>query len=479
MNQYQTPLFDRLESHVRKKPISFHVPGHKSGKVFPEGYNEPFKELLAYDLTELPYLDDLHQPEDAIFKAEQLAAHYYGVDRTFFLVNGSTSGNLAMVLSVCKQGEKVLVQRNSHKSIMHALELSGAKPVFITPEYDSEVSRYSYLNVQTVKQAIKQHPDVQAVILTYPDYYGTTYDLMSVIEEVHTYDLPVLVDEAHGAHFALGSPFPQSAIDCGADIVVHSAHKTLPAMTMGSYLHVQSSRVSLTQIKYYLQMVQSSSPSYPIMASLDLARNYIATFTEEQKTRTLKQVEEVRSFFEQLESLKVLPIRYGVDDPLKITITSNTKDMGAWYHHLYHIGIHAEMVDNNQLLLIHGLGDNQDLILHLKQLIQEESSIPFLKKDDKIDKSKWENSSIQGLPYSYQGLSQLETEWVNWEQAIERVAAETITPYPPGIPVLLKGERISEQVITLIKDSLHKDHYVQYSGMLERLKQGMVVYKEE
>ena len=168
-------------------------------------------------------------------------ATIYASDRSFFLVNGSTVGNLAMVYATCRAGDTIIVQRNAHKSVFHAIELTGAKPVYVSPDWDHVTKAAGVLTVEKMSKALKAYPDAKAVILTYPTYYGTTgTELEEIIELCHSYGIPVLVDEAHGAHFVVGDPFPNSALELGADVVVHSAHKTLPAMTMASFLHVRS-----------------------------------------------------------------------------------------------------------------------------------------------------------------------------------------------------------------------------------------------
>ncbi len=275
--QNRTPLFDALCKHSNPNPISFHVPGHKSGTIFNQQQNNYYQEILRIDATELSGLDDLHSPEGVIKEAEELLADLYQVKKSFFLVNGSTVGNLAMILSVCEKDDVILVQRNCHKSVLNALKLAKAHPVFIDPDYNQDWKTATGVSKEIVERAISLYPQAKALCLTYPNYYGMVYDLKSIIELAHVHHIPVLVDEAHGPHFILGDPFPETAIQLGADMVVHSAHKTLPAMTMGSYLHINSNRINSDKVRDYLQMLQSSSPSYVIMASLDLARNYLAS----------------------------------------------------------------------------------------------------------------------------------------------------------------------------------------------------------
>ncbi|MBN6205931.1 aminotransferase class I/II-fold pyridoxal phosphate-dependent enzyme, partial [Ralstonia pickettii] len=176
MNQKNIPILHMLDNFQKRRPISFHVPGHKNGQVFPEEAVAHFKEILKLDMTELPGLDDLHAPEEAIAEAERLTREFFKSDHSFFLVGGSTAGNLAMILAVCKDGDKVLVQRNSHKSIINGLELAGAHPIFLTPQFDKTAQRFTSPSLETLKEALEKYPDVKAVILTYPDYFGKTYE---------------------------------------------------------------------------------------------------------------------------------------------------------------------------------------------------------------------------------------------------------------------------------------------------------------
>src|SRR5699024_7214586 len=219
------------------------------------------QSLLPLDMTELPGLDDLHAPREIIQEAEELAAAFFKAEHTFFLVGGSTVGNLAMLLATCSPGDDVIVQRNCHKSIMNGLELTGAHPIFIAPEYDSEEGRYLAPSINTLREAVKKYPSAKAVVLTYPDYFGKTFPIKEMIDLAHAYHIPVLVDEAHGVHFSVPEQtIPPSSLALGADVVVQSAHKMAPAMTMASFLHIRSTLVQTDQVGHYLQMLQSSSP---------------------------------------------------------------------------------------------------------------------------------------------------------------------------------------------------------------------------
>jgi arginine/lysine/ornithine decarboxylase len=322
MDQKWTPLYDALMRHKEQKPVSFHVPGHKNGQIFNEKARLVFESILTIDMTEISGLDDLHSPDGPILEAEQLLAELYQVKSSYFLVNGSTVGNLAMILATCEKSDVVLVQRNCHKSVLHGLMLAEVEPVFIAPEIDEEWGLAGGVRLKDLQEALQAYPQTKAIILTHPTYHGQSNELTEIVSIAHKKNIPVLVDEAHGAHFILGSPFPESAIKAGADVVVHSAHKTLPAMTMGSYLHVNSELINENRVAFYLQMLQSSSPSYPIMASLDLARAYLASFSAENKEILLKKIS---SFRDELKQIKDIDVMEGTNDrldPLKITIRS-------------------------------------------------------------------------------------------------------------------------------------------------------------
>lgn len=470
MDQSSTPLFSLLDRFARKQSTSFHVPGHKNGEIFADFASSYFKQVLTLDVTELPGLDDLHAPTGAIQEAEQLASEFFKSEHTFFLVGGSTVGNLAMIMASVQPGDKVIVQRNSHKSIMHGLELSGAKPVFIASEFDKDVGRFTSPSYQTVVAAVQKHSDAKAVILTYPDYFGRTYDIKRMIDFIHQYHIPVLVDEAHGVHFSLGAPFPVSSLELGADIVVQSAHKTAPAMTQSSYLHIKSVFNLKDKVAYYLQMLQSSSPSYPLMASLDIARNYLATRTDEDTEEIISSVSKVRKLLGQCKGFEVLPLT-SKDDPLKISLNVkpyySVQQVVSGFEEFH---IYPELTTDRQILLIHGLA-------RFKPFRQLEKAIKRineqLKKDiihATIDVSKLFPEAISELALTYQEMNQLTYTTVTLDKGLGKIAAESIIPYPPGIPLILKGEKITEtQAMTV-------NHLLKQGVNIQQRTNGIKIY---
>lgn len=447
MNQSKTPLFDRLVQHDEKRPVSFHVPGHKYGTVFPENGQQYYRNILKLDATELTGLDDLHSAEGVISEAENLLSNLYGSQKSFFLINGSTVGNLAMILSVLSEGDEVLVQRNSHKSITNGLKLAKARPVFLSPDYDPVAMVAGGVSIETVKSAIRQHPDAKALILTYPNYYGMTCDLKRIIDIAHAHKLPVLVDEAHGVHFVAGDAFPVSAVELGADVVVQSAHKTLPAMTMGAFLHYQSNLIALGNLKFYLQALQSSSPSYPLMASLDLARSYLGTYEKEDIEYLLGEIEAFFSVVNHLNGIRVLKQA----DPLKLIIQTT----GSWtgyelQRELEAEGIFTELADPFNVLFVFPLlkkGMKHPFMATAEKIAKVSNRIP--EKEGKQD-YPLNQSAISTLAVTYLEMEGLEMENIELKDAVGRICAVDIVPYPPGIPLCLRGEVLSQEHIKIM-----------------------------
>lgn len=477
-NQYNTPLFNALKTFANRKPLSFHVPGHKNGTIFPDKAMDYYSAILSIDVTELTGLDDLHAPNEAIAEAEWLASEWFNSERTFFLVGGSTVGNLAMILATCGQNEKVIVQRNSHKSIFNGLELSGACPIFVAPTYDERVQRYTAPSTEHIIEVIENHPDAKVLILTYPDYFGHTYELKKMIEIAHEHEIAVLVDEAHGVHFSVDKEiFPTASLEMGADVVVQSAHKMAPAMTMAAFLHVNSSFVKKEKVAHYLQIVQSSSPSYPLMASLDLARDFLATRTKEDIVALKKSISKMREIFSESDLWDLIPIKTNVDDPLKIVLHVKqgyaTKTIATIFESE---GIFTELRTDKQLLFIHGFQAFTEWERLEKAVKKVTSRLIFSAKHDTIDiKQNLFPEVITTLAFPYSEMANKETEFIDWTGSVGRVIAEAVIPYPPGIPVLVKGEKITEQHLEVIEYLLEKQTNFQHLN----IRKGVAVFKGE
>ncbi|MFC4620340.1 aminotransferase class I/II-fold pyridoxal phosphate-dependent enzyme [Camelliibacillus cellulosilyticus] len=454
MNQNNTPLYDVLNKYTHEQIYSFHVPGHKDGSAFPGGAEQYFRSLLRLDATEVGDLDDLHAPQGAIGEAHGLLRDLYGSVKSYFLVNGSTLGNLAMVFSVLRPDDLVLVQRNCHKSIFSALKLARVRPVFLASEIDPCSGMAVGPSKETVSAALERYPEAKALLLTHPNYYGIARkDVADVIVTARQKGLIVLVDEAHGAHFILDEPVPPSALTFGADAVVQSAHKTLPAMTMGAYLHINSDQISVTDIETALSIFETSSPSYPIMASLDLARAYLAKVKQDRPLfkNILHRIYAFRENLSQLEGLRIVESIAHFQDPFKLLVTNDVSGFEL-QEQLISMGLYPEMADPQHVLLTLALDEQapyeRAMTLIKKNWHPNSESISI--KQPCIKTVVTMKKRMSGLAVTYSEMEQAESEIIPLDQSTGRIAAGPIIPYPPGVPVLIEGERITDEEIEAV-----------------------------
>lgn len=482
MNQDLLPLYNGLLNHIETRPISFHVPGHKNGTVFPllPLSQNTFQELLKIDQTELRNLDDLHSASGIIKKAEDLTADLYQVSKSYFLVGGTTAGNLAMILATCEKNDIVLVQRNSHKSVQNGLKLAGVQPVFLSPEYDENGQFSTNVSHETVEKAIKMYPDARVLILTSPNYYGmVSKELQQIVDLAHANGLIVLVDEAHGAHLILGEPFPPSAIQLGADIAVQSAHKTLPAMTMGSFLHCKSQHIDQEKLEYYLQAIQSSSPSYPIMASLDIARYYLAHITESEKIKILTSINSFRKQLSTFDQLTVISnnTKDNICDPLKVIIQTRCPFSGYELQKEFERqSIYTELADPWNVLFVLPLAPIENWTDTIEKLEKAVKHLP-VQSVQRINTYKLEKSEgkLSTLAIPYNEMKRFKKEHIPLHKTKDRIAAQSVIPYPPGIPLILEGEKITDLQINHLRELINGGAYLQNSKVI--LEDGLEVFK--
>ena len=452
MNYQDRPLVQALQNFHNQNTVSYHVPGHKSGIL--SDLPKAMRHALAYDVTELTGLDDLHEPTEVIKQAEDKLSSLYGSDRSFFLVNGSTVGNLAMLYATVQRGDSVIVQRNAHKSIFNALELTGANPIFLSPDWHEPTQTAGTVSLTSVKEALMQYPNVKAAIFTTPTYYGiVNNDLKAIIEVCHSINIPVLVDEAHGAHFIANEAFPKGALELGADLVVQSAHKTLPAMTMASFLHIRSQFVKIERVAHYLQMLQSSSPSYLLLASLDDARYYAETYDEQDYESFQTYRRNLISGLCQLDNIEVIE----TDDELKLLLRATDHSGFVLQDALEQQGIYPELADLYQVLLVLPLVKTKYVEPYADVLDKFKRAIDCVAVKE-VTAVRINNflpiSSPSSVVYTATQLHTMDTEWLDIQKATRRVAAEAIIPYPPGIPLVCAGELVSREHIEQMHDLL-------------------------
>lgn len=454
-----TPLYDGLIDYIKEGNISFHMPGHKDGNGILKIKERPdFKDnLLFIDQTEVPGLDNLHLPEGIIQEAQGLAARAFRSDYTYFLVNGTTCGVYSMILGVTNDGDKIIVPRNSHRSVAGALIIGGLWPVYYDPDVDLEKGIAVSVSPEKIEQAIIENPDAKAVLVTNPTFYGTCSDIEAIADIVHKHNMIFLVDEAHGAHFPFNKRLPVNAMDAGADIAVQSAHKTLSAFTQSSMLHVRRGRVDTEKIEFMLRLTQTTSPSYILMAGLDLARYQMEEHGEELLDELLDIVDDFRDKVNTIPYIhsfgREIIGQYHVTDfdPTKVTI--NFKNFGITGTRIDDIlrkqyKIQVELSDLYNILALGSIGDKKENYDKLYDAIYDISQKYSNEREVKnIPEITWR------MPY--QALSPREAvyepmEMVDFKNSEGRVSAEIIAPYPPGIPVILPGEIITSDIINNI-----------------------------
>ncbi|MCF6093542.1 aminotransferase class I/II-fold pyridoxal phosphate-dependent enzyme [Microaerobacter geothermalis] len=461
--QEKTPLFTGLIEHAKRNPIQFHIPGHKKGV----GMNPEFRQFigdnaLSIDLINISPLDDLHHPHGMIREAQELAAEAFGADYTFFSVQGTSGAIMTMILSVCSPGDKIIIPRNVHKSILSAIIFSGATPIFIHPVMDPHLGIMHGITTDAVRKALEQHPEAKALVVINPTYFGVAANLKEIVELAHQYEIPVLVDEAHGVHIHFHDELPLSAMQAGADMAATSVHKLGGSMTQSSVLNVKEGLVSAKHVQSVISMLTTTSTSYLLLASLDTARKQLAIYGKEMISKTIKLAKEARKRINEIPGLycfgeEIVGREAIYDyDPTKLTI--HVKDLGVtgydvekWLRH--HYNIEVELSDLYNILCIVTPGDSEESISILIHALKELSTEFFLKRDA-INLAKVHLPKIPVLAISPRDAFYAETEVVSLDDASGRIMAEFIMVYPPGIPIVMPGEILSDENIDYIRENI-------------------------
>lgn len=457
MDYKEIPILKSLIDYTKENNAYFHMPGHKGGNVFKKADFDIFNNnLLSMDVTEVPGIDNLHCPEEAIKEAQTLAAEAFGAEHTFFLINGTTSGIYSMILAATNPGDKIIIPRNCHKSVTGAVILGRLKPIYISPELDHKFNIASGIAPDTISRAIQEHPDAKAVVVTNPTFYGVCSDLEQIAKIAHENNMLLLVDEAHGSHFGFHGKLPKTALQCGADIVAQSTHKTLPSMTQSSMLHVRSSRVDLDKLKLFLQLTQSTSPSHILLSSLDSARYIMQYKGEELLDDIINWCDMLRQEISSIENLVCLGKedigRAGIFDVDATRLTINLSGIGLSGTTADELlrnkfKLQVEMADLYNIVAICSVGDSAENIKRLAEAIKCIAN-EYKHNPNKIDKTVIATFSnipkMELLPW--EAVYQTKVE-VPVEDCIGRVCAEMIVPYPPGIPIIMPGEIISDDII--------------------------------
>ncbi|MET3288093.1 aminotransferase class I/II-fold pyridoxal phosphate-dependent enzyme [Brevibacillus fluminis] len=462
MRQAQTPLFSGLLEHVKRNPVQFHIPGHKKGM----GMNPTFREFLgdnalSIDLINIAPLDDLHHPKAMIKEAQELAAEAFGADHTFFSVQGTSGAIMAMIMATCNPGDKIIVPRNVHKSILAAIIFAGAIPVFIHPVMDEKLGIAHGITVKAVQKALDKHPDAAALLVINPTYFGIAGDLRQIVRTAHNYEIPVLVDEAHGVHIGFHENMPLSAMQAGADMAATSVHKLGGSLTQSSILNVREGLVDVNRVKTILSMLTTTSTSYILLASLDMARQHLALNGHAMAEQAMQLAASAREQINEIPRIQCVgseilgkPATFAMDTT-KLLI--HVRELGItgwevenWLRDKYNIEV--EMSDLYNILCFITAGDTEETVSVLINALRH-LAIEFAHAEV-ADPIKVSLPNIPSLSLSPRDAFYAETEIVPLKEAAGRIITEFIMVYPPGIPILMPGEVVTQENIDYIMENL-------------------------
>lgn len=447
--QQRAPFVEALEAYCRLKMKAYHTPGHKLGQGISTYQEKLFGPALSRDLGVMYALDDLFQPEGALKEAMELAADLYGAGRTFFSINGTTACIEAMILAVCRDGDEIIIPREAHKSVISGLILSGAIPVYMESRFDKARQVSLGPDVSALKKAIEAHPKAKAVVFTYPTYDGIAGNLEAMTAYAHEKGLFVLVDEAHGAHLGFLPDLPKEALQCGADCVAQSTHKMAGSLTQTSMLHCRRGFPLSDRLAASMAVVQSTSPHYWFLASLDSARQQLALHGSDLLESALSLARYVRQEINAIPGLS----SFGRDivdgvvvtgfDETKITIDFSGVGLDGIEAEkcLRREGIEVELVAGNHVLALITLGDTKETAQSLVDACRAIASGKTLCAAAPGDEPPLPVPQVAAAPRKVWNGP---VEQIPFDEAGGRMAAETVTFYPPGIPALAAGEIITE-----------------------------------
>jgi len=452
MNYDRLPLIKGLKDYVDEENTRFHMPGHRNeDKIEELGLLE--KYLYRFDVTEVEGTDNLHYPEEMIASSQKLLTEAMGSKESLYCVNGSTSSNYAMIYGLLKREDTVLVQRNCHQSVYNALALLDLKPVYLMPEIIKEFNLPSFVTLEELKRLHNDHREAKAVILTSPTYHGIVTDITPLADYCSRNGLYLLVDEAHGAHFSFSEMLPDASIRCGAHASSVSFHKTLPSLTQGSVLNLSEklSENEILRIKHYHRVFQSSSPSYPLLASMEMARHYMEENGEAIYRTLLVRISGLKEKLGKISGVKVLGKEHArLFDETRLVL--RTPLPGTEMDHILRneYKIQCEMTEGNNLIFILTPFDTEEDLEGINTALHQISE---------KQKKRWleENNPEETIHpmylhspervYSESDVLYMEAEQISLNEAVGRVSMEKVIPYPPGIPLLLPGELITKEII--------------------------------
>ena len=454
----KTDLLEQLEQYGSSDCYPLHMPGHKR-------HISHFGDPFAIDITEIDGFDNLHHAQGILLEAQKRAAQLYGAEESFYLVNGSTCGILAAVSAATQRGDTVLMARNCHKAVYHAVFLNGLHAEYLYPEADMERGINGSILPEQVRRTLEgqEAQRISAVVITSPTYDGVVSDIRRIAAEVHRAGAVLIVDEAHGAHFPMHEYFPETSLACGADLVINSLHKTMPALTQSALLHVQGSRIDRERLRQYLGIYQTSSPSYVLMAAMDRCVGLMQDRGEELFAVFTERLEKMRL---ELGKMKRLYLVTGKESELsafdydrsKVLISTERcvysgRELAEILRDEYHLEV--EMDAPEYVTAIMTVSDTQEgfdrLTRALLEVDRELTETPKTMRKIKQQGHRW-IKTLRSLPknkevMTIEAAANSEAHAVWLRESAGCISAEFVYLYPPGIPLLVPGEQITQELL--------------------------------
>lgn len=469
---------EALYEYSKGKVYPFHMPGHKRS-FCPDTLKNPYE----IDITEITGFDNLHHAEGILLEAQQRAAKLYHADKSFYLINGSTSGLLSAVSACTSDGGSILMARNCHKAVYHAVYLRRLHAHYLYPAVFEKTELNGGITPKAVEEALSAHPEIEAVLITSPSYDGMVSDIGTISEIAHAHQVPLIVDEAHGAHLRFGDTFPESALENGADLVIQSLHKTLPSLTQTALLHMQGSLVSEEKLKRFLSIYQSSSPSYVFMSSMDACIRLLESSSEQLFKKYEKRLSEGRRKLSDLKHLHLVSPDevigkngvYDMDCSKIIISTKGTSIDGEMLRQklLDEYQLEMEMTAPSYVLALSSVMDSEEGFLRLSNAL--------LAIDAEIE-SKSEGKKQTKIEFSDENATctiaeAVDADWeeVDLEESAGRVSTEFAYLYPPGIPCIVPGEKVTKELIEKIES--WKQQGLEVQGLIDYRAQKIRVQK--
>lgn len=481
----QENLYDKLKQYQETDYYPFHMPGHKRNPAF-----FMVEDAYGIDITEIEGFDNLHEAEGVLKETMERTAKMCHSEEAYFLVNGSTCGLLSGIAACTNHGDKILIARNCHKAVYNSIVLNELEPVYIYPQTEEEFHIHGGILPERIKEMLIKHADIKMVVLTSPTYEGIVSDVKAVADIVHAFHIPLLVDEAHGAHFGFHPSFPKSANQLGADIVIQSVHKTLPCLTQSALLHVNGTLVDRKKLRQFLSIYQSSSPSYVMMAAIDQCMSLL-----KRRGFDLFQsyIGMIKAFLENMKQLKHIKIyhkktAFGVYDYDRSKIVISVKDTEMTGMELYNrllklYHLQMEMVSKDYVIAMTSICDTKEGFERLEKALMQ--------IDKEIEKKETEKSENRLKVYSryfyqaeepkmrltpYKAL-QKEGKSIPIANSCGLITKEYMYLYPPGIPLLVPGEEISPNFLCILEE--YKEAGLSIKGLSDKECQYIEVVRDK